>query len=214
MTRADKLQKLEELRRQVAELEGELQSEREPSTWPPKEFYSAYYATTGFMLGGIAAVASLVVNMLAAPLAGKAPLELIKVYLTFPFGERALNLSPSNGILVLALGCTLYIATGMLLGVPMYWLMVRICGREASLTKRLVVASVLSLAVFAFNFYVLLSWLQPLLIGGHWITDPAILPPWVAAVTHLVFGWTLALLYPLGQFTPYRPPVAESLSGN
>ena len=63
-----------------------------------------------------------------------------------------------------------------------------------------------SLAVFAVNFYVLLSWLQPALIGGRWITDPAVLPPWVAALTHLIFGWMLAVLYPLGQFTPYRQP--------
>ena len=39
---------------------------------------------------------------------------------------------------------------------------------------------------------------------GNWITNPNYLPWWVAAATHLVFGWTIALLYPLGVYTPYR----------
>jgi hypothetical protein len=59
--------------------------------------------------------------------------------------------------------------------------------------------------LWAIAFYGVLAWFQPMLLGGNWITDPAILPPWVAAGTHIVFGLTMALLYPLGQFTPYRP---------
>jgi hypothetical protein len=58
-------------------------------------------------------------------------------------------------------------------------------------------------------FYGILSWLQPLLVEGdpgNWITSfkPVFLPWWVAAATHLVFGWTIALLYPLGEYRPYR----------
>ena len=43
---------------------------------------------------------------------------------------------------------------------------------------RLVVATIVSLAIWAFNFYAILSWLQPLLIGGdpgNWITNPRFL---------------------------------------
>ena len=29
-------------------------------------------------------------------------------------------------------------------------------------------------------------------------------PPWVAAATHLVFGWTMALVYPLGDYASYQ----------
>ena len=56
--------------------------------------------------------------------------------------------------------------------------------------------------IWAVMFYGILSWLQPLLVEGdpgNWITNPAYLPWWVAAATHLVFGWTIALLYPLGR---------------
>ena len=53
--------------------------------------------------------------------------------------------------------------------------------------------------------------LQPVLFGGRWITDSSVLPPWVAAVTHVIFGWTMALLAPLGHFVPYQQPHAEGV---
>jgi hypothetical protein len=200
-----KKQKLNDLRLQVARLEGEIRAAESAPTasqWPPQGFYGAYYANSGFMLGGIAAIASLALNIVGAPLAGKNPLELIRVYLTFPLGARALELGPERGTLILLLGCCLYIATGVVLGVPFFVALAKLSGD--SLKKRLIVATVLSLLLWVINFYGILAWLQPALFGGDWITDPSILPPWVAAGTHLVFGWTLALLYPLGRFVPYQ----------
>jgi hypothetical protein len=200
-----KKQKLSELQDQVRQLEAEIREAEGTAQWPPQRFYGAYYANSGFLLGGLAAMTSLLVNIVGAPLAGKGPLELIRVYLTFPLGERALSLGSEQGALVLVLGCCLYVATGVLLGVPFFvalgWL-----AADAGLKKRLILATALSLLLWAINFYLILSWLQPALFGGNWITDPAVLPPWVAAGTHLVFGWTLALLYPLGKFVPYRWP--------
>jgi hypothetical protein len=29
-------------------------------------------------------------------------------------------------------------------------------------------------------------------------------PWWVAAATHLVFAWTIAVVYPLGSYQPYN----------
>ncbi len=198
---------LDTLRARLRQLESEVGSEPLPaSDWPPKTLYNAYYLSTGSVLGAIAAAVSLTANVIGAPLAGKSPLELIRVYLTFPLGKQALEMSSDTGGLQLAMGCCLYLATGMLLGVPMYWLMVKFCGEAAPLGKRLVVASVLAIALWLIGFYGVLAWLQPMLFGGNWITDPAVLPPWVAAGTHLVFGWVIALLHPWGQFTPYRGP--------
>lgn len=205
-----KQRELNQLRERVAALEEELDLEAAGQQWPPRGFYGMYYATTGFLLGALGAAVSLLVNAIFAPLAGKSPLELIKVYLTFPMGERALELQTTVGSgLILALGCTLYIGTGMVLGVPLYLLMVRICGRDARLLKRCLVGSVIALGLWVIAFYGVLSWFQPLLLGGNWITNPAILPPWVAAGTHVVFGLTLAVLYPLGQFTPYEPLIEK-----
>jgi hypothetical protein len=197
-----------ELRHRVRTLEGELEAQSPAGhNWPPRSFYGAYYATTGFMLGALGAAVSLLANVIGAPIAGKRPLELIQVFLTFPLGERALSLdTETNGGLIIAMGCCLYLATGMLLGVPVYVIMARVCGSDSPLAKRLVVGGIAGLGLWVIAFYGILSWLQPLLFEGRWITDPAVLPPWVAAVTHVIFGWTLAIVYPWGQFTPYRSP--------
>jgi hypothetical protein len=32
-------------------------------------------------------------------------------------------------------------------------------------------------------------------LGGRWISE--LVPWWVAGLTHLAFGWTIALVYPL-----------------
>lgn len=210
----NKLQELAELRERVQVLEHELAANESQGQWPPKGFYLEYYATSGFMLGMFGAMISLLANVIGAPIAGKSPLELIRVYLTFPLGEKALQLASQQGDVyvigdgvILAVGCCLYLATGMLLGVPFFVALVRLTEGK-SLGARLAVATVLSLVLWAINFYGILSWLQPALIGGNWISNPAILPTWVAAVTHLVFGWTLALLYPLGRFQAYQQPEA------
>ena len=180
--------------------------------WAPSGFYSDYHATTGFMLGGVGALVSLLVNVVSAPLAGKSPLELIRVYLTFPLGERALALATGSKDIyaipdgmILSLGCCLYIGTGMLLGIPFHMALMRFTDGK-SLGARLGFATVLALLLWFVNFYLVLSWLQPMLFGGHWITDSSVLPPWVAAVTHVIFGWTLALLVPFGKFVPYEQP--------
>ncbi len=204
-----KRQELAELKQRVRQLEQELATSS-PANWPPQQFYHTYYATSGGVLGGVAAAVSLLANVIGAPLAGKGSLELVRIYLTFPLGEQALEMSARSGALILTLGCCLYIFTGMALGVPLYWLMVRVAGDNAALGKRLVVATILSLVLWGINFYGILSWLQPLLFGGNWITDPAILPPWVAAGTHLLFGWVIAVLHPWAQFTPYRQPSGNS----
>ena len=207
-----KRHELEQLLDRARRLEDEIESEPSPSWRPPKSYF-AYYATTGFMLGIFGAMTSLLVNVIGAPIAGKEPLQLIRIYLTFPLGEKALELATGaknvyavpDGM-ILAIGCCLYLGTGMVLGVPFHVILARLAG-GASLLKRLLVATVLALVVWAVNFYAIVSWLQPLLFRGRWITDPAVLPWWVAAATHLVYGWTMALVYPLGRYTPYRTPL-------
>ncbi len=197
----------------MKDLEAEIAARESQGGWHATGYYTAYYATAGFALGIFGAMTSLLFNVICAPIAGKTPLELIRVYLTFPLGGDALQLAGagqtahavSDGV-ILAIGCCLYLATGMLLGIPVYLGLTRFAAK-GGLMARLAVASIISLAIWAFNFYGILSWLQPLVIGGdpgNWITNSSYLPWWVAAATHLVFGWTIALLYPVGQYTPYR----------
>jgi hypothetical protein len=198
------LNELSELRSRVAQLEAEVASELEDAPTPQwsRGFYLTYYATAGFFLGMIAALASLAFNVVGSSIVGQHPLQLIKVYLTFGLGERALDPQLSDG-LVLIIGCCLYIATGMFLGIPFQIILTRFAN-GGGLPARLAIASAIAIAIWLINFYLVLSWLQPMLFGGNWIVDPKHLPVWVAVLTHLVFGWTMALVYPLGKFEPYQ----------
>lgn len=198
-----KRRELESLRAKARQLESELAEEQLGRPWQAREYYTAYYANSGFMLGMFAAAASLIFNIIGSLLVGQHPLELIRVYLTFPMGAEALDYDAVNNGLALAIGCCLYLGTGALLGVPFYLVLTRFTA-DGTWTRRLVVVSALAIGVWLVNFYGILSWLQPLLFGGNWIVERV--PWWVGALTHLVFGWTMVLLYPLGLYSPYRSP--------
>lgn len=204
---AEKKRQLDELRQRVATLERELDNNQEvgSAAWGGR-YYLAYYATTGFFLGMIGACTSLLFNVVGSVAVGQHPLQLIKVYLTFGLGERALSADVDNG-LILVVGVCLYLGTGMLLGVPFQVILTRFAA-QASFTGRLLVASLVALAIWVINFYGIISWLQPLWFGGNWILTS--IPVWVAILTHLVFGWTMALIYPWGLYEPYRVQTEES----
>jgi hypothetical protein len=201
-----KLERLAALKAEVQDLEAELAAEKPPIHWRATSYYTAYYATTGFLLGMFGAATSLVANIVGSLITGGIqgephghPLRLIQVFLTFPLGETALEIDTP---ITLAIGCCLYLGTGMLYGMIFQLVLTRFTP-QATFGKRLLVVSALSLAVWLVNFYGILSWLQPLLFGGRWIVD--LVPWWVAALTHLVFGWTMVVVYPWGLYIPYQP---------
>jgi hypothetical protein len=157
-------------------------------------------------------MASLLFNVIGATIAGEHPLRIIGVYLTFPLGEQALRLTSASGTdyviddgVILALGCCLYIGTGMVLGV-LFHTVISMLSEGRSLLIRVNVGTLLGVLVWSVNYYGVLVWLQPLLFGGRWITDNSLLPWWVALSTHLVFGWTMAVMSPYGAYVPYRRP--------
>lgn len=195
---------LADLRARVSQLEEEIATAESPGNrdWT-RRYYLTYYATTGFFLGMVAAATSLLFNVVGALATGEHPLQLIRVYLTFGLGERALALELDRGDagLTLVIGCCLYLATGMLLGV-LYQVVISRFAERGHLGRRLAIATGLGVAIWIVNYYLLLSWIQPLLFGGNWIITE--IPWWIAALTHLVFAWTMALIYPLGAYEPYR----------
>jgi hypothetical protein len=200
---ASKREELEQLHKKARALEVEIAAEEQARNAQTLREYPAYHATMGCLLGIFGAAVSLLFNVIGALVAGKNPFELIRVYLTFPLGENALRLTDQaaktyalSDSVIVAFGCCLYLLTGMLLGIPVALVLGRFAPR-GSLVTRLIVAGVAALVIWVFNFYAILSWLQPLLFGGHWIVDQNRLPWWVAAATHLVFGATIAVLYPL-----------------
>ena len=205
MNRSAKQLELEQLRSKVRALEQELAASppEEACEWPPRGFYGAYAVLSGFVLGAVGAAASLLLNIIGSAIVDQNPLRLIQIYLTFSLGEPALHLESG---LALAVGCCLYLLTGMFLGIPFQWILSRWFD-AASIGVRFGVVSALALALWLVNFYVLISWLQPLLIGGNWILENV--PWWVAAATHLVFGWTMLLVQRWGRFVSTHPDMME-----
>ena len=209
----DKQKTLDSLKAQVKSLEAELAASDIPRDWKPQSFYSMYYVTVGFVLGGFAAMVSLLFNVIGSTVAGKYPLEIIRVYLTFPLGEKALPLGSQTGAspfviddgLILALGCCLYIGTGMVLGSLFHAVIARFA-EDKSMAVKLIWGTALGIVVWFVNYYLILSWLQPSMFGGNWITDGRYLPWWVALATHIVFGWSMALMEPFGAYVPYKRP--------
>ena len=167
-------------------------------TWQKPDFSAMQYAKSGLPLGALAGCVSLLTNVIGSVLwpaisgIEQHPLRLIQVYLTFPLGESALKLE-SGG--VLALGCLLYIGTGMLYGM-LFETSIAYFLPRAGVAARLIFCSILALLVWLVNFYCLIVWIQPLLFVGRWVVE--LIPWWVAVLTHLAFGWTLAWIYPLG----------------
>jgi hypothetical protein len=189
---------LEELRTRVERLESQLASPTPTDQWPPRSYYTAYHVLAGFVLGMFGAVTSLLFNVVGSLLVQQHPLHLIQVYLTFPLGSAALRVDDG---LTLAVGCCLYLGTGMVLGIP-FQLILSGPLAGASFARRFAVVSGLAVLLWLINFYGILSWMQPLLFGGQWIVQE--IPWWVGVLTHLVFGWTMLLVQPLGTFVPYQ----------
>ena len=162
--------------------------------WPPRGYYFLWHVVVGMMLGFLGAAVSLGANAVFAPLFGKDPLQLIRVYLTFPMGERALTAHEGA---VLTVGCILYLITGGLYGV-LFHLIMSGPFAKAGLAARFIVGSLIGLGLWVVNFYLILSWLQPALLEGNWILEE--IPWWVAALTHLAFAWTMLAVEGFGRF--------------
>lgn len=199
-----KQQELAALQLRVAQLEREVHQISASEVWTPPRFYTAYELLGGMVLGLIGAGASLLFNVIGSLMTGRHALEIIRVYLTFPMGEAALKLESD---FALAAGVCLYLMTGMVGGIPIHMILGRFF-KNASGMVRFLAASVLGVGVWLVNFYGVLYWLQPMLIGGRWIVDN--IPVYVAVSTHLVFAWTMLAVHRLGQFVPYETRFAKS----
>ena len=189
---------IEQHRAAIRSLEAAEKAEAEGRAWPPQGFYPMWHLVIGMMFGALGATVSLLANVLGAPLFGQRSLELIRVYLTFPMGERALSLDDGN---VLFIGCVLYLVTGALYGILIHFVLA-VFYPDASRGRRFQIATAIGLGLWVVNFYLILSWLQPMLLGGNWIVR--LVPPWVGALTHLAFAWTVAAAETLGwgRFEP------------
>lgn len=196
-SRSAKLAELHRLELEAEKLRAELYADTHPTAWAPKGYYTAYHILAGALLGLIGAGASLLFNVVGSLMVGQHPLQIVRVYLTFPLGETALTMDSGAA---LAIGCCLYLATGAVYGVAFHFLLSRYF-HHAGLAKRFLVTTLLGLGLWLVNYYGILSWLQPALFGGRWIVE--LIPIWVGAATHLVFAWTMLAVDQWGGFEPY-----------
>ncbi len=181
----------------IREIEEQATPQAEPG-WPPNRYYLLWHVVIGMMLGAFGAVVSLLANVFGAPLFGRRALDLIRVYLTFPMGVHALEVD--TGV-VLFVGCLLYLTTGALFGILIH-LVMSLYFADAPPVKRFQVGTLLGIGLWIVNFYLILSWLQPLLLGDTWIVK--MIPWWVGALTHLTFAWTVTAAEVWGRFEAYR----------
>lgn len=192
---AELREELERLQRQVHAVQERLGRSNDAEPWWPK-FYTAYHVMVGAVLGLAGAAVALMFNIVGSLMVGQHPLQLIRVFLTFPLGEAALG--TEDGF-ALSSGFFLYFGAGMFFGAGLHVVLERFLGK-ASAAKRLLVAAGLGLALWVVNFYLILSWLQPLLFGGRWVVSE--IPFWVAAATHVVFALTIGAGKLWGSFEP------------
>ncbi len=194
MGREEKLQEIERLRFKIHQLEAELEHEQPKKHWVTEDYYTTYHILAGLMLGFLGGAASLLFNVVGSVLVGQHPMELIRVFMTFPLGERALQIDSGA---VLAMGSCLYLGTGMMYGMIFHLILSRFFSKTNAVA-RFLISSGMGLVLWLVNFYGVLSWLQPMAFGGDWIVR--LVPIWVAILTHLVFAWTMLFVDEWGYF--------------
>jgi hypothetical protein len=192
---------IENQRRVLQELEQELERHagKPNRSWYRSGFYTSYYIMSGLFLGALASWVSLAFNIVGAWVAYGDPLRLLRVYATF-FGGEAVLTQPGAGVATL-LALILHSATGAVVGAPIHVVYSRYVVRS-TLGRRLVVGALLGVVMWVVNFYMLLSWMQPLVSGGTWIVDN--IPWWVALLTHVSFTLTMLVFQPFWSFDPGR----------
>jgi len=153
-----------------------------------KRWRSLYFATVGAFAGFLAALTVLAADVVSARALGYAPFMLLRYYATLHEGSAALLMSDWTFFLS---AFFMHLAVGSILGAVF---VVMVSGRELfeDLSHYLGVGALFGLAVWLVNFYLLFSWIQPLMNGRSYILEN--IPWWIAAGTHALFGTTVALV--------------------
>jgi hypothetical protein len=159
---------------------------------------------TGLALGFVGAAVSLLFQAVLSLLGGHHPLQVVRVFLTLPLGGSALTLESGPA---LAIGVCLYLIVGALYGRLFHAVLT---GQFALAPGvwRLLAATAMGILLFVIHVYLLLGWAGPL-----WTGEPSaarLLPPWVAALTHVVFAWSILAFETSGRAARSRPREDEA----
>lgn len=171
-------------------------------SWPPEGFYLTYYVIAGILLGILGSIASFVFNVVGSLIVNQDPLRLLRVYGTVFLGASALTTSDLNFFMLVGV---VHFSVGAAAGALFHVLVNRFVANRPP-TTIIALGAAYGLAMWIVNFYCVLSWLQPRLVGEAYVLR--LMPAWIGAATHLVYGLTLGVLQPLGRFVPYQPRTA------
>ena len=193
-------EEIENHRQAITELQEKLrqvEASNQP-VWPPQEFYFVYYVVAGLMIGVIGALASFFFNVIGSMMMSQDPMMLIRVFGTFFIGEKALTTLDLNFLMLVLMAHFSVGATGG----AMYHVVMNKYFLNRSYEWKLLMGGGWGLIIWIVSFYLIISWAQPMRVGEAYILS--MIPIWVAALTHLVYGLTLGVLEPMGRFVPYR----------
>jgi len=188
---------IERHRAALVELEAEL-DEPVTASWPPVGFYLTFYIVAGTTIGIMGSLASFIFHIVGSLMVNQDPLRFLRVYGTVFLGARALTTEDLNFFMLVAI---VHFSIGAIAGAVFHVLVNRFVPERTGLQIGL--GALYGLLMWIVNFYLILSWLQPRLVGEAYVLT--MMPWWIAALTHVIYGVTLGLLQPLGRFVPYRP---------
>jgi hypothetical protein len=199
-TREELVRSIVQHREALVELEAQL-GELATPTWPPVGFYLTFYIVAGTTIGILGSLASFLFNVVGSVLVNQDPLRFLRVYGTVFLGVKALTTEDLNFFMLVAV---VHFSVGAIAGAVFHVLVNRFVPERTGL--QLALGGLYGLIMWVVNFYVVIAWLQPRLFGEAYVLE--LMPVWVAALTHVIYGLTLGILQPLGRFVPYRPAAA------
>ncbi len=197
------LREIERHRRAITELEAKLATTTgQGRGWPPADFYTTYYVVAGLTLGTMGALSSFVFNVVGSLFVAQDPMRILRVFGTFFIGQEALTTDNLNFLMLVLLTHAIVGAVGG----AVFHVVINQRFADRPSGQKILYSALFGCALWLINFYGVISWLQPLLVGQAYILR--LMPFWVAALTHIIYGLTLGLLQPIGRFIPYAPPTA------
>ncbi|MBI1814795.1 MAG: hypothetical protein HYR72_07445 [Deltaproteobacteria bacterium] len=197
--REDILREIEDHRVAIADLEARL-TVPTGRTWPPTGFYLTFYLVAGTTLGIVGSVTSFAFHVIGSLMVNQDPLLFLRVYGTAFLGAKALTTEDLNFFMLVAVA---HFSVGAAAGAVFQVFISRYF--PSSYLQQIALGALYGLLMWVVNFYFVLSWLQPRLVGEPYVLN--LMPVWIAALTHLIYGLTLGVLQPLARFVPYRPAV-------
>ncbi len=168
-------------------------------SWPPEGFYLTFYVVAGILLGILGSITSFLFNVVGSLMVDQDPLKILRVYGTVFLGESALTTGDLNFFMLVGV---VHFSVGAAAGAVFHVFVNRFAADRSPLSV-VALGAAYGLLMWIVNFYFVLSWLQPRLVGEAWVLR--LMPAWIGAATHLIYGLTLGVLQPLGRFVPYQP---------